>query len=133
MKLKALLTTIVLGVSSVATAVAAPRKATATVVTDGTWYALSSPMKLSNGRDQLRLATPAAFNKLRVQATTGSTTVFFVNVIYADATNQVITLDTKLSAGNALVEVPVDSSRKITRVNISGSSDRSGSVQLFGM
>lgn len=130
MKIKALLTSIVLGISSVAAADVAP--ATTSTVTEGTWYALSAPMKLSKGRDQLRLATPAAYSKLRLQATTGSSTVFFVNVIYADATNQVITVDAKLAAGNALVEVPVDSARKITRVNISGTSDRGGTVQVFG-
>jgi len=135
MKITALLTTIVLGTTSIAAAKPAARTTgTETVtLTAGTWFALTEPMSLSRGRDEIKLSSTTAFTTVRVQATAGSSSVRSISVFYAEGGGKVFDLAATLDAGHPMVEVALDGAHRIEKIVVVGTSTRGGAVQLFGM
>jgi len=149
-KIKALITTLVLGTSSIAAA--APGiafKASTTVVRDHrvdarptpamyrlpvrpAWIALSSPTQLDRGRNAIKVATPSRYSQLRLQATAGSSYVKSITIRFTDGTKQDLAINRTLDARSPIVELPVSSRASVQRVVIKGSTNHRASVQLFG-
>jgi hypothetical protein len=154
-KLTALITTLVLGASSIAaadTAVAfqasaklrpAPAVIPARDHRIGTtavpsmyrapWVALSQPLMLdNNGRNAIRLATPSRYSQLRLQSTAGRSFVDSVIVRFADGSRQEIQVNKTLDARAPMVNLNISNRASVERVVIKGSTNRRASVQLFG-
>lgn len=151
-KIKALITTLVLGTSSIAMADSSVAyKTTASAVRDHrhevtripaptmfrapyrpAWVALSSPTMLHDGRNAIKLATPSRYSQLRLQATAGRSYISSVVVRFADGTRQVIAVNKSLDARSPMLSLPISSRASVSRVVIKGSTHRRASVQLFG-
>lgn len=128
MNLKALLTVIVLGTSTIAAA----DITTADAYQTSSWIALTEPMPLSRGRDVIKLSSKQ-FTQLRFQTTMGSSHIERVIVQFTDGTSQSIDLNVKLDVSNPMVQFAVDGSKRIDRVVVVGASSRRSAVQMFGM
>ena len=133
MKTTALLTSLVLGVSSFGGVASASKSVPQPAYTQGMWFAITEPMRLLRGRDVINFDVPRAYGQLRIQATSGSSKLFAVNVMFTDGTHQSVALDVQLDAGNPMIQFAIDASKPIDRVIVTGTSTHGGSVQLFGM
>ncbi|HVK86319.1 MAG TPA: hypothetical protein VM513_19500 [Kofleriaceae bacterium] len=151
-KIKALITTLVLGTSSLAMADSTVAyKTTASAVRDhrnevrpmpahamyrlpnrAAWVALSTPTMLHEGRNAIKLATPSRYSQLRLQATAGRSYISSVIVRFADGTRQEIAVNKALDARSPMLNLSISSRASVDRVVIKGSTNRRASVQLFG-
>ncbi|MDX2088814.1 MAG: hypothetical protein SFX73_13235 [Kofleriaceae bacterium] len=153
-KLTALITTLVLGTSSIAAAdtiafnasarfrpapAAAPVRDHRIETTPvpgmyrAPWVALSQPVMLDNdGRNAIRLATPSRFSQLRLQSTAGRSFVDSIIVRFADGSRQEIKVNRALDARSPMVHLDISHRAAVERVVIKGSTHRRASVQLFG-
>jgi hypothetical protein len=134
MKLAALVTSLVLGASSVVAAEGSPAAADSAAV-QGAWVALTEPMRLSRGRDVIRLDDRTAiFTQLRFQATRGSSHIERVIVMFLDGTSQTVELDVKLDVDTPMSAFALEGApRRIDRLIVIGASSRRAAVQLFGV
>jgi hypothetical protein len=112
--------------------VAVSSVAAAEETTQASWVSLTESMPLSRGRDSIRLDTTEAFSQLRFTATTGSSHIERVIVMFTDGTSQSIDLYAKLDASNPSVQFAI-APKPIDRVNVVGASSRRSQVQLFGL
>lgn len=161
-KIKALITTLVLGTSSVAmadtslsfraTAQAswgAPSIAAPPVVRDhrmttvsyerpttrlrGTWISLAEPMHLRRGYNVIQLGTQAPLNQIRLQSASGQSFISTVTVQYANGASQVVTLNQWIDARNPMAQFNLNRTAAVTSIFINGSrGHRSGKLQVFG-
>lgn len=145
-KIKALITTLVLGSSSVA--MASPsfslsagaewsfgnRTSRGPVIRDHrtiTWTALSQPLSAAYGRNTVRLTNPVAYSNLKLQATAGMSYVDNIVLEFGHGRRQVIEVDRWITTGSP-AQINVNNGRLITSVTINGSANRRASYQLFG-
>jgi hypothetical protein len=139
-KIKALITTLVLGTSSIALAdpgfaVRDHRDDVRTAMyrpARPSWIALSSPMMIDSGKNAIKLATPSRYSQLRLQATAGSSYIKSLTVRFSDGTKQELAINKTLDPRSPMIELPVSSRASVDRVVIKGSTNRRASVQLFG-
>lgn len=145
-KIKALITTLVLGSSSVA--MASPsfslsagaewsfgnRTSSGPVIRDHrttTWTALSQPVSAMYGRTTIRLHNTAAFSTLKLQGVAGAAYVDNIILELANGRRQVIEVDRWIDSRSP-VQLNVKNNRQISSVTINGSANRRASYQLFG-
>jgi hypothetical protein len=151
-KIKALITTLVLGTSSIAMAdTNVAFKTTTSAVRDHrdevtpmaspwlrhaayrpAWVALSTPTMLHEGRNAIKLATPSRYSQLRLQATAGRSYISSIIVRFADGTRQEIAVNQMIDARSPMLNLSISSRASVDRVVIKGSTNRRASVQLFG-
>lgn len=99
-----------------------------------TWVALSAPSPLIRGEDYIDVHDRGTFTQLRVQADGSRARVDRVVVQFADGSRQIEDLDRVLGARSDYVDIPLDgNNRRIDRIQVTGSTGRSGAVQVFGI
>jgi hypothetical protein len=162
-QLKALITTLVLGASSVA--MAQPRWRQPEHYDDGygfrddarrdgwgyrddgrdarvngprvyrpSWVALNEPMQLRRGRDVIDVNMRGTFTQLRLQTTSGASQIDRVIVRFRDGSRQIAQLNRRLDVRSPMVELPLDgNNRQIDSIVIIGASQRNAAVQVFGI
>jgi hypothetical protein len=159
-KIKALITALVLGTSSLAAADTGlsfhasaswgSPAMTAPVVRDhrttpmtyrapvapfarGTWISLAEPMNLARGRTFIDLNSRAQLNQLRLQSTSGQAFVSTVTVNYVNGASQVVTLNQWIDSRNPLAQFNLNRTTQVDSILINGSrSRRGGKFQVFG-
>ena len=99
------------------------------------WVALSGATRLQRGRDVIPVGVhQGRFTQLRFQATEGVSAIDRVLIRFGDGHWQVADLGKQLDAGNPIVEVQLDGIRRnIDQIIVIGSSGRRGSFQVFGI
>ena len=157
-KINALITTLVLGASSVAMAdssvsfhgtaqaswgssVVAPvvrdhRTSLATYQAPrprGTWIALSEPMKLARGRGVLDINARMPLNQIRLQSASGQAFISMVTVQYVNGASQVVTVNQWIDSRNPIAQFNLNRTAVVDSIQINGSRGmRSGRFQVFG-
>jgi hypothetical protein len=156
-KMKALITTLVLGTSSVAmadssisfhanaswgTPMSAPvvrdhRPATVSYQQParvrGTWVALTEPMTLSRGRGFIDLSSRTPLNQIRLQSASGQAFISTITVQYTNGASQVVTLNQWIDSRNPLAQFNLNRTAQVDSILINGSHGmRSGKFQVFG-
>ncbi len=151
-KLTSLLTTIVLGTSSLAMARPAQlphheswrerqemrierEQASGQRRYRPTWVALSGSTQLFRGRDVIRVgAQQGRFTQLRFQTTEGTSAIDRVLIRFSDGRWQVADLETRLSPEHPMVQVPLEGNqRTIDQIIVLGAGSRRSSYQVFGI
>lgn len=130
-KIAALVTTLVLGASSVA--LAAPE---APYVRDHrapytqfrpqlpSWTLLSTNASLARGRDRISVSTPARFSKLKLEASRGSMFIDKIVITFANGERQVVNLDRRISARTGATTIDLDGrARQISKIVVSGTGN----------
>ncbi|NVB77023.1 MAG: hypothetical protein HOV81_01390 [Kofleriaceae bacterium] len=146
MKIKALITTLVLGTSSVALAAPAVRDHRApapVVVAQGNWHrpaprpmypvTLASSQKI-NGRELIRVAaSQRAFTKLELRSKAGRTKLDKVMITFANGGTQLIDCN-KLLTGSETFSIDLKgNSRNIKSITLVGSSGRRASLDVVAV
>jgi hypothetical protein len=100
-----------------------------------TWVALSGATRLERGRDVIPVGVQQGrFTQLRFQATEGVSAIDRVLIRFGDGHWQVADLGKRLDAGAPIVEVQLDGLRRnIDQIIVIGSSGWRGSYQVFGI
>jgi len=151
-KLAAIVTTLVLGTSSLA--LARPARlgddgwrerqelrldrdhATGQRTYRPTWVALSGATRLEQGRDVIPVGTAQGrFTQLRFQAAAGASAIDRVFIRFGDGHWQVADIGKRLDASTPIVEVPLEGLRRnIDQIIVTGSSGgRQAAYQVFGI
>lgn len=159
-KIKALITTLVLGTSSVAMAdtslsfhaegswglpqVSAPvvrdhRAPTigyqqpAPAFARGTWISLAEPMTLRRGGATIDLSSRARLNQIRLQSASGSSFIGTVTVQFVGGASQVVTLNQWLDARNPMAQFNLNRTTQVDAIIINSARNyRGGKLQVFG-
>ncbi len=99
------------------------------------WVALSGATHLQRGRDVIPVGVQQGrFTQLRFQATEGVSAIDRVLIRFGDGRWQVADLGKRLDAGTPIVEVQLEGLRRnIDQIIVLGSSGRRGSYQVFGI
>ncbi len=99
------------------------------------WVALSGATHLQRGRDVIPVGVERGrFTQLRFQATEGVSAIDRVLIRFGDGRWQVAEVDKRLDAGTPIVEVQLDGLRRnIDQIIVIGSSGQRGSFQVFGI
>jgi hypothetical protein len=153
-KLTALITTVVLGASSVA--MARP----AQLLDNGwrerqdlrmdrerepqfsgqrtyrpTWVALSGATRIAGGRDVIPVGSQKGrFTQLRFQTTEGASLIDRVLIRFSDGRWQATDVNKQIDTGHPMVEVVLDGDRKkIDQIIVIGAANRRASYQVFGI
>lgn len=133
-KLKALITTIILGTS--AAAFAAPmhqpemqqswRRQTA-------WTTLASSAKISGTVEYIKVSPRAArFDQLKLTTLSGKTQIKLVQINFANGGSQVVRLNTQLSKSNTTATIDLTGqNRQISGIVVYGSSNARGAYQIL--
>ncbi len=155
-KIKALITMLVLGTSSVAMADSSVAfhqgtwgtPTPAPVVRDhrgplpayqqpvrvrGTWISLSEPMKLARGRGVLDINARMPLNQIRLQSASGQAFISTITVQYVNGASQVVTLNQWIDARNPMAQFNLNRTAAVDAIYINGSrGQRAGKFQVFG-
>jgi hypothetical protein len=101
---------------------------------NNTWIALTSPVQLDRGRTVIDVNQRRPFQQLRLQTTSGSSTIDRVVVIFENGGRQVISVNQRLNTRNPMVNIDLDGrQRRVDRVIVMGDSRRNGAIQVFGI
>lgn len=133
--LKVLVTTLILGASSIATAQRAP------VVTDpppvtyrARWQALTSPIVLRDGATRIDVQDRRPYTQLRVQSRRGTTRVDRVVVRFQNGGRQIVDVNRRLGPSDPAVDIDLrGNSRRVDSIVVMGDSRRGARVQVFGI
>ena len=150
-KLATLITTVVLGMSSLARARPAQlpghdwrerqelqierEHASGQRTYRPTWVALSGATRLFRGRDVIQVgAQQGRFTQLRFQTTEGLSEIDRVLIRFADGHWQVADLAARLSPEQPMIEVRLEGNqRKIDQIIVLGAGTSRSSYQVFGI
>jgi hypothetical protein len=162
LKINALITTLVIGTSSVAMADTtfsfnATAKAswgtptvTAPIVRDhrkttisfqqpatrlrGTWISLAEPMNFNRGRNTLDLSSTAQLNQIRLQSASGSAFIGTVTVYFVGGASQVVTLNQMIDARNPMAQFNLNRTAQVDAIMITNAKNQraAGKLQVFG-
>jgi hypothetical protein len=98
------------------------------------WVALNEPMQLRHGRDVIDVNTRGTFTQLRLQTTQGASQIDRVIIKFRDGSRQVAQINRRLDPRSPMVEVPLDgNNRQIDSIVVTGTSQRNGAIQVFGI
>jgi hypothetical protein len=127
-KITALVTTLILGVSTAA--MAAPNgpsvrdhRAPYTQFRPQlpSWTLLSSNASLSRGKDKIDVSSSARFTKLKLEASRGSMFIDKVVITFANGERQVVNLDKTIGARTGAATIDLQGrSRQISKIVVSG-------------
>jgi len=96
----------------------------------GTWISLAQPL---SGNAHLRLQSQAQINQLRIQSTSGSSYISTVTVRFADGSRQHVTLNRWIDARDPMLQFNLERSGRVEQITIKSSGRyRNGSYQVFG-
>lgn len=98
-----------------------------------TWQALSSIESLGRFDDAFDVRSRGLFGQLRLQNQTGRTYVRGIEIQFADGSRQRVAVNQLLDGNHAMVNVTLDSTRRIDRILVDGRSEGGGGVQLYAM
>jgi len=154
-KIHALITTLVLGSSSVAladtsvsfnasaraswglptTTVRDHRTTTsvqpAPAIVRGTWISLAQPL---SGNAELRLHARAPLDQIRIQSESGSSYISSVIIRFEDGSRQHVRLDRWIDARNPILQFNLERSGRVDQIRIKSSGRfQMGSYQVFGL
>ena len=96
------------------------------------WQTLSSSKRLS-GRQMIRVNSSAAYSKLKLEASLGTTFIDKVLITFGNGQTQTVDLDKRLSAHDPLVIDLDGMTRKITKVVVVGRSSWRGSINVLAV
>lgn len=146
MKVSALITSLVLGISSVAAAapgapavhanpVAAARFAPPlTRPLPVRWMLLDTAKPTRFGRTVVDVDTKLRFSKLKLEAVRGVSSIDKVMITYANGRTQIVNLDKRLGGwgaqSSAIIELDGRASRQITKIVVLGKSTGRGSYSI---
>jgi hypothetical protein len=151
-KLTALITTLVLGASSVAMAQPSSFHARSSRFDDrfdrdqrfdrrdlprryrSSWVSLAEPMHLSRGRDTIDVNLRGTFTQLRLQTAVGTSYIERVIVRFADGSRQVVEVRRAVDPYHRMLQFLLDgNNRRIDRIVVIGRSHRDAAIQVFGI
>jgi hypothetical protein len=100
----------------------------------GTWIALSEPVSAAR-RNVIRLGERRDdISKLRLQTTRGSTYIYALNIRFDDGSRQVLTVNKWLYSGMPSLELDLPRNRRgIDRIIVTSYAGRGAMYQLFGL
>ena len=127
-KIAALVTTLILGASTVALAApndsyARDRRAPYTQFRPQmpSWTLLSSNSSLARGKDRIEVSSTARFSKLKLEASRGSMFIDKVVITFANGQRQVVNLDKTIGARTGATTIDLEGrSRQISKIVVSG-------------
>ncbi len=96
-----------------------------------TWQALTSIEQLGRYNDSFDVR--GRFAQLRLQNQSGRSYVRSIEVLFVDGSSQRMRVNELLDGNHAMVNLTLDSSRRIDRVLVDGYSQAGGGVQLYAM
>lgn len=145
-KIKALITMLVLGTSSVAVAdssisfhahglwgLSAPAPEHQPNRLRGTWVSLTEPMKLARGRGVVDINARVPFNQIRLQSSSGQAFISTITVQYVTGATQLVTVNQWIDARSPMAQFNLDRTAQVDSIRINGSRGlRSGTFQVFG-
>jgi hypothetical protein len=98
------------------------------------WVSLTEPIQLTRGRGRIDVNLRGTFTQLRVQTAAGSSYIQRIVVTFADGGRQVIEVNQALDPSNRMLQFMLDgNNRRIDRVAVAGSSRRNAAIQVFGI
>ncbi|MDB4962465.1 MAG: hypothetical protein JWP01_2464 [Myxococcales bacterium] len=98
------------------------------------WVALNEPMQLRRGRDVIDVNARGTFTQLRLQTTSGVSQIDRVIIKFRDGSRQVEQVNRRLDVRSPMVEVLLDgNNRQIDSIVVTGTSQRHGAIQVFGI
>lgn len=98
------------------------------------WVALSPHVELRDGREVIRVRDRGTFTQLRLQAAAGAVYVDRVVIHFADGSRQVERVRQRLDRRNPRLEILLDgNNRRVERISILGDARRDGAIQVFGI
>ena len=99
----------------------------------GTWVSLSEPMNLHRGRGALDVDSRMPLNQIRLQSASGQAFISTITVQYVNGASQVVTLNQWIDARNPMAQFNLNRNAAVDSIYISGSRGmRSGTFQVFG-
>jgi hypothetical protein len=99
-----------------------------------TWHALSEPMRASS-RNVIRVAEDIdMLTALRLQAGTGSTYIYNLEVRFEDGTRQTLNVNKWLWSGESSIQLELGSRRSgVDMILVKSWAGRAGTFQMFGL
>jgi hypothetical protein len=102
-----------------------------------TWMPLTSVERLGDRGarrgESFDIAARERFAQLRLQNQTGRSYVRQIEIVYANGESRCIEVNRVLDGNHDMVNIDLDSSRRIERIVVDGRSLRGGGVQLYAM
>jgi len=96
------------------------------------WSTLSTNDQLVNGRTMIRLGGKT-LGTLKLQATSGRTTVSQVIVKFANGRSQIVPLNQVIGNGNPSLTIDLNGGlRQVQSIQVTGSSNRRASFEILG-
>jgi len=96
-----------------------------------TWQALTSIEQLGRYNDMFDVR--GRFAQLRLQNQTGRSYVRSIEVQFTDGSHQVMRVNQTLDGNHAMVNLTLDSTRRIDRIFVDGYTQSGGGLQLYAM
>ena len=96
------------------------------------WTTLASSQKLS-GKETIRVRSGQEFSKLEIQATKGSTFVDKVMITFGNGQTQMVHLDKNVSLGQPAMIDLSGNLRKISKVTVLGNSGKRAAISILAV
>lgn len=133
-KLKALITTIILGTSAAAFAAPAhPQEMTQQWRRQPTWTTLATDAKIKGTVEYIKVGKQAGrFDQLKLESLSGKTQIKLVQINFANGGSQLVRLNTQLSRSNQTATINLDGqNRQISGIIVYGSSNARSAYQIL--
>lgn len=95
-----------------------------------TWQALTSVQQLGRYNDEFDVR--GRFGQVRLQNNSGRSYVRSIEVQFTDGSSQIMRVNQLLDGNHAMVNLTLDSSRRLDRILVDGYT-QSGGIQLYAM